>query len=104
MCCKSLASLKVLHKGGANLDLRTTMGKAPLLRAVENGFYEGVEYLLNSGVKTEVRCDLGMTPLLVAAAAASYACVSLLLKSGADVEATDRYFGFGFYSRFFTLC
>lgn len=91
MCSSTAASIEVLLRAGASLEMRTSLGQTPLMKAVERDNAIAVKVLLEHGANTEARENsTGRTVLIAAAAAGSESCVSLLLESGANIEAYDQ--------------
>ncbi|KAK4336959.1 hypothetical protein RND71_043409 [Anisodus tanguticus] len=79
--------VKVLLKGGANIELRDKKGFTPLMLAASVGHYDVCELLLNSKADIEAQIDRTKdTALTLACASGRYEVVELLLSRGANKE------------------
>lgn len=73
-----------LIEAGANIDIRNSTLKTPLIRASGHGFVRIVKTLIDHGADVNARDALGQTPLIMACHAASEPTIKELLESGAD--------------------
>lgn len=75
---------------GANTNLATNRGVTPLLRAVQIGFDEGVEALVNAGARVDDENQAGETPLMSAVHQRDIGLMRVLLEAGADPDRVDN--------------
>ncbi len=61
--------VKLLVKGGANVNARNENGDTALIQAIRNGNRDIIQYLLEQDANVNARGAFGNTPLIVAAAA-----------------------------------
>ena len=78
---KSEAAIIFARSGGQD-------GFNPLMRAVVDGKYDDVKYLVDKGADINVRGPGGATPLMVAVDGGDLDIVKLLVAGGADINAT----------------
>jgi ankyrin repeat protein len=77
--------IKILESVGEDF------GKRPLLLAIEIGWTEGAEFLVNRGADVNSPGEDGQTALMMAADAGAADMVELLLEPGADYTLIDKY-------------
>ena len=83
--------LKNLLDGGADLNLQTSNGYAPLHYASWNGKMKSIHFLLNNGVDVNVQNADGETPLSLASKYFETEAVRVLLAADADPSLCDFY-------------
>ena len=78
-------------ESGANIDVRDSEGRTPLMLACENSINQIVAiFLIEKGADIHLKDNDGWTPLHSAVYENCDKVVSLLLKMGADVNAQDE--------------
>lgn len=82
----SVASVELLHQGGAQLD---PSGWTALHYAVFSESIDLVEWLLKKGSKLDARAPNGQTALMLAAKQGKLAQVKLLVDADADMDLED---------------
>ncbi|KAI8671993.1 hypothetical protein NCS56_00661600 [Fusarium sp. Ph1] len=80
---------KILVTSGADLTVRDTEGRTPLLMAARLGQPEMVQLLLNHGADINDKDNDSYSVVHTAVNAGEYQALDLLLKYGADVESGD---------------
>ena len=75
---------------GANVDARNGQGTTPLQIAVNLGFPEGVEALLDGHARIDEPGAQGETPLITAVHRRDISIMRQLLKAGADPDRADN--------------
>ncbi|EPS45890.1 hypothetical protein H072_122 [Dactylellina haptotyla CBS 200.50] len=75
---------------GADLTVRDSWERTPLLLAVKSGSLETVDVLLKNGASVDAKGADGRTPLSLAVEEGYTRIAILLLKAGADVESRDN--------------
>ncbi|GAQ85926.1 ankyrin repeat protein [Klebsormidium nitens] len=80
------ATVDLLVRAGAQLEVRDDGGLTPLHFAASNGQTATVALLIKLGADKEARTDFYQTPLHVAAGHGRSATVDVLLRNGADVN------------------
>lgn len=73
----------------ANPNAIDNRGRTPLQLAVNLGWFDGVQLLLQSGARAEVVNDAGETPLMFAVHRKSVQIARLLLEAGANPDRAD---------------
>ncbi len=79
----------IMQEGG-NPNIADNQGATPLIRAVEIGFIEGVEALIEGGANVDVANRTGETPLIAAVHTRNIPLMQVLLRAGADPDRTDN--------------
>jgi ankyrin repeat protein len=82
--------LRFLLDQGANPNIAAYNGATVLGLAVNLGWVEGAERLLNKGANINDKTDTGETPLINAVHQRNIPLIRLLLKHGADADRTDN--------------
>lgn len=82
--------LRFLLERGADPNMPAYNGATPLGLAVNLGWVEGAERLLNGGARIDDKTDTGETPLITAVHQRNIPMIRLLLKKGADADRTDN--------------
>jgi len=82
--------IKFLAQRGANPNIRDKKGVAPIQIAVQLGFVEGVEALIDAGADVDVTDSAGETPLIAAVHRRDSALVRLLLANNANPDRSDN--------------
>ncbi|TCM18020.1 ankyrin repeat protein [Novosphingobium sp. PhB165] len=82
--------LNFLIGKGANVNLADDHGRTPLELAVNLGWREGVEILLDAKASTESSNDAGETPLIFAVHRKDVDMVKALLQAGANADRADN--------------
>lgn len=75
---------------GANPNLRDAHGVTPLVVAVNLGFADGVQLLIDGGGKVDEPNSAGETPLISAVHRRDTGLMRMLLKAGADPDRADN--------------
>ena len=70
---------------------RGVFGYTPLHEAVNGGYPDALEMLLNKGGDINSRANTGYTPLHLASSAGNIECVRVLLRYNANIAAKDDY-------------
>jgi uncharacterized protein len=83
----SVEILRLLAKGGADLNAADATGVTPLMSAAYMGHEDVVDALLTAGAPLEGRDEAGYTALIFASNAGKAAVVQKLLTAGADANA-----------------
>jgi len=65
-CSKNVELLRTVVAGCPSVNIRSSLGRTPLLLAIEGGWLEGVKLLLDHGADPLLADDGGTTPLAVA--------------------------------------
>ena len=89
--CRAMKMLKLLVEEGADIEVRTNIGRSALLFAAAERLPESVEVLLNAGALLESRCTEGKTALHYAVCNRDEKSVKVLLGRGADSSAKDHH-------------
>lgn len=76
--CGSTQVLNILHKAGAQVNVRNAAGLTPLAYAAGRGQVQLVSTLLKMGCEVDIRSQDGTTPLHQAATAGSQVCFMLV--------------------------
>jgi uncharacterized protein len=89
-----LGVVRVLIEAGADVNATDDLAWGPLMKAVYNpaldrGFADVVETLIQAGARIEAPITYGIRPLMLAAGYGEAAVVETLLKAGADVLARN---------------
>lgn len=79
-----------LTQNGANPNIADKKGVTPLQLAINLGFIEGVETLIDAGARLDVSTVTGETPLIAAVHNRDIATIRLLLAKGANPDTTDN--------------
>ena len=74
----------------ANPNIRNNNGVTPLSLAVQLGFHEGVETLVDKGAQVDVANSAGETPLISAVHRRDTQLMRILLEGGANPDRTDN--------------
>lgn len=83
--CRSVESIRLLVKKGADVNVRTIINmQTPLHLAVELGHANIVGYLLQHGAQQDLRAEQGLTPIFLAAHLGHTDCLRVLLKNAKD--------------------
>jgi ankyrin repeat protein len=82
--------IRFLAQRGANPNIRDKKGVAPIQIAVQLGFVEGVEALIEAGADVDVTDSAGETPLIAAVHRRDVALVRLLLAKNANPDRSDN--------------
>lgn len=82
--------IKFLAQRGANPNIRDKKGVAPIQIAVQLGFVEGVDALIEAGADVDVTDSAGETPLIAAVHRRDVALVRLLLANDANPDRSDN--------------
>jgi uncharacterized protein len=80
------ALLKLLLRGGADVNYTDSEGQTARYSAVSSGNFEAVQLLLTAGSDVHHRDNMNMTPLFMVR---SLPVLNLLLAAGADVQAVS---------------
>ncbi len=80
---------KLLHSGGANLDIKDASGKCCLHFAIESDDSEMLAWLLDGGAVVDSSTTFGVTPLMQACARGNKEILRLLQAHHANFDATD---------------
>nr|KAG5696992.1 hypothetical protein BaRGS_008454 [Batillaria attramentaria] len=83
--CRSVESIRLLVKKGADVNMRVYNNYTPLHLAVEQGHANIVGYLLQHGAQQDIRAEHGLTPIFLAAHLGRVDCLRVLLKNAKDV-------------------
>ena len=81
-----IKSVKALLSAKANVNVTTTLGQTPLIRAAEGQWLDVATALLDAGADLKLAKKTGETPLMLAAANGDMPMATLLLDRGADVN------------------
>ena len=81
---------RLLVKGGADVNERSSHGQTPLRIAARNGHVDLVRYFLSKGCEVDSKGDDGATPLEHAAGKGHLDIVKLLIEKGASVNVQDK--------------
>ncbi|MCJ2178906.1 ankyrin repeat domain-containing protein [Novosphingobium album (ex Hu et al. 2023)] len=87
---RDLTWLSYLAGKGANVNQGDDHGLTPLQLAVNLGWREGAEFLVEHGARTDVSNDAGETPLISAVHRKDKQLMQALLQAGADPDAADN--------------
>ncbi len=82
--------IRFLTSRGANPNIADKDGVTPLMIAVNLGFFEGVEALLEAGAMVDVTNSTGETPLISAVHRREIPMIRLLLAKGANPDRSDN--------------
>ncbi|MCL4673979.1 MAG: ankyrin repeat domain-containing protein, partial [Sphingomonadaceae bacterium] len=82
--------IKFLSQKGANPNVADKTGTTPLMLAVNLGFVEGAQALIDAGARVDVTNDAGETPLIASIHRRDIALLRLLLSKGANPDRTDN--------------
>jgi ankyrin repeat protein len=80
------ATVELLVKQGADLNVQAKDGKTALMCAAENSYTATVELLVKKGAELNVQAKDGTTALMLALSHKDVATVALLLEKGADIS------------------
>ncbi|RSL97661.1 hypothetical protein CDV31_012939 [Fusarium ambrosium] len=80
---------KILVTSGADLTVRDTNGRTPLLLATQLGQPEMVQFLLDHGADINDKDNDNYSAVHTAIHSGEYQVLNLLLKAGADVKSSD---------------
>lgn len=83
------ATLQLLLKVGATVDLTDRVGLSALHYAAAEGFHGALQLLLANGADIDRRDRFGRSPLALAAGCGSARCVRLLLDAGAALRGAE---------------
>jgi ankyrin repeat protein len=81
------ARVRILLAGGANVNERDALGRAPLHYAARLGYIEIVQLLVDAEAQIDVADNEGFTPLMRAIQGGHSAVVTVLLQRGANIGA-----------------
>ncbi|SLJ97510.1 Ankyrin repeat [Novosphingobium mathurense] len=87
---RDLTWLNYLISHGANVNAADDHGRTPLEMAVNLGWREGAEFLLESKASPDPSNDAGETPLIYAVHRKDLQLVKALLQAGADPNRADN--------------
>lgn len=87
---RDLTWLRYLVAKGANVNAADGHGRIPLQLAVNLGWREGAEFLIEMGSRTDLSNDAGETALITAVHRRDLELIKALLKAGADPDRTDN--------------
>ncbi|KAI1125954.1 hypothetical protein F5Y10DRAFT_279158 [Nemania abortiva] len=80
---------QLLLASGADIEGKNSMGRTPLMHAIDKGHKTIIQLLLTKGANIETKNRWGQTPLLFAIRRGREAVIRLFLASGANIEAKD---------------
>jgi ankyrin repeat protein len=81
--------MRLLIRGGANVNVKNTVGQTALHVAVEKNAPENVRLLLRSGADASIQDNDGQSGLILSTMAGSIDCMYLMLGSGCDRNVQD---------------
>lgn len=87
---RDLTWMSFLIGKGANVNIRDNRGQTPLVIAVNIGFDEGVELLVEQKARVDEPNSAGETPLITAVHNRKIALMRILLKAGANPDRRDN--------------
>jgi len=87
---RDLVWTRWLLQEGANPNIADAHGATPLIRAVEIGYLEGVQALVDGGANVDIANRTGETPLIAAVHTSNLELMEVLLRAGADPDRTDN--------------
>ncbi len=87
----SLASVKVLIEGGADVNARSTVGQTPLILAAGWAGAESVQALVDAGARLDARNSDGWTATIMAAGRGKLETLQELINAGANVDARNKH-------------
>ena len=86
---RDLTSISLMVERGFNIN-KIERNMTPLIFAIQNGYKDIVEYLLNKGSDINLANNDGVTPLFIAIIKSDYDIISFLLDKGANINAVDN--------------
>lgn len=87
---RDITWLSYLLGKGANVNQPDDRGRTPLQLAVNLGWREGAEFMVEHGARTDASNDAGETPLISAVHRRDLQLMKVLLQSGADPDRADN--------------
>jgi len=90
---RDVAWINFLSNAGADMNIRDSDGRTPLIIAAQIGFLDGARVLLYHGADVNADDSKGQTPLIMAVQAHDLPMVRLLVENGADPAQPDRLTG-----------
>lgn len=86
---RRIGVIQVLLKNGADVNVSDSVGKTPLIYAVEYGLTDAVLMVLGHGADVNARDKWHRTALHHAAETGNFAVIEALMRHGADVDARN---------------
>ncbi|MFM1655496.1 ankyrin repeat domain-containing protein [Brevibacillus sp. B_LB10_24] len=87
------AGVKALLEQGADVNVRDSRGRTPVMTATYGGHTEAVKTLIDAGADINIRDDRSDNVLLYAGAEGILDIVKLAIEAGADTTLTNRFGG-----------